>query len=513
VSPRENSPVSTDPDEGALPAESIARNTGFALIARLASALGTGALTLFLVRALGPEGYGVFALALSAGALVLLPTDLGISMSTSRFVAEQHHDRAAAAGVVADAVKLKLIISGLFALALAAAAGPIAEAYGTHDLAWPVRIMAFAVFGQSFIRLYYGVFEAIGKVSTYLRIIVAESIAETGASIVFVLIGGGAAGAMLGRAAAYIFAGGFGLVVLARALGHSLIPRRSGGHGNFRRILGYGTVLLIVDGVVTLFSQIDVLLIGAIISVPAVALFAAPMSFLTILTYAGSAAQTGVAPRLARGPEGPNAEAFGTALRYVMLLQGLFIAPVLVWADPLTQLALGPDYGDSAGVLRALAPYAFLIGPSPLISGAVDYLGAARGRVPIAIGALLLNFVIDIVLLPRIGIVAGAIGTTVAYSLYVAAQFWICWRILRIALRPLGLALVRTLAAAGAMAAVLAAFGVSHVSLPLLIGGGALGVAVYVIALTVLRAVTVEELQRGLRTLRRLRPQPVKGAG
>ena len=433
-------------------------------------------------------------------------------MSTSRFVAERRHDRKAVAEVIADAVKLKVLVSGLFAAGLAALAGPIADAYGTHALEWPLRIMAIAVFGQSFIFLYYAVFEAIGKVSTYLRIVLAESAVETGASILFVAVGGGATGAMLGRGAAYIFAGAFGLFVLARSVGRSLIPRRRGGHGNFRRILGYGSVLLIVDGAITMFSKIDVLLIGAIVSVPAVARFEAPLKLVSFLAYAGSAAQTGVTPRLARGRDGPNSEAFQTALRYVLLLQGAFLAPILVWAGPLTDLALGPGYGDSAGVLRALAPYAFLIGPSPLISGAVNYLGAARGRVPIAIGALALNFAIDLVLLPEIGIVGGAIGTDIAYTLYVAAQFWICWRLLGLALRPLGLALLQTLVAAGAMSAALAVFGISDVSVPLLIVGGALGIAVYVVALTVLRAVSVDELRGGLRTLRRVLARPVKPA-
>ena len=45
-------------------------------------------LTIVLVRVLGPEDYGVFALALSVASLVFLPADFGISQSTARFVAE-----------------------------------------------------------------------------------------------------------------------------------------------------------------------------------------------------------------------------------------------------------------------------------------------------------------------------------------------------------------------------------------------------------------------------------------
>ena len=75
------------PDGG----DTIRRNTAFALAAQLATAGFTAILTVFLVRRLGPEDYGIFALALSVASLVFLPADFGISQSTARYVAE-HFD-------------------------------------------------------------------------------------------------------------------------------------------------------------------------------------------------------------------------------------------------------------------------------------------------------------------------------------------------------------------------------------------------------------------------------------
>jgi heme-degrading monooxygenase HmoA len=72
---------------------------------------------------------------------------------------------------------------------------------------------------------------------------------------------------------------------------------------------------------------------------------------------------------------------------------------------------LGPGYEESADVLRALTPYVFLAGLAPLVSLAVNFLGEARRRIPIALGAVAVNVAIDVTLIPRIGIVAGAIGT------------------------------------------------------------------------------------------------------
>ena len=67
--------------------DSIARNTAFAVAVRLTGTVFTAILTIFLVRYLGPAEYGVFALAMGVGALVTVPSDLGISMSAARFSA------------------------------------------------------------------------------------------------------------------------------------------------------------------------------------------------------------------------------------------------------------------------------------------------------------------------------------------------------------------------------------------------------------------------------------------
>src|SRR5215212_1936883 len=65
------------PDETAAPprADSITRNTAFGLATQLTTAAFTAALTLILVRVLGPDEYGVFAIAVGMGTLLVLVSD------------------------------------------------------------------------------------------------------------------------------------------------------------------------------------------------------------------------------------------------------------------------------------------------------------------------------------------------------------------------------------------------------------------------------------------------------
>jgi O-antigen/teichoic acid export membrane protein len=476
----------------------MATNVGFSFAVRITSGVFTTVLTLFLIRSFDPGVYGTFALALSIGTLMLIPADLGVSQATARFVAEHRGDHVSAARVVSDAFRLKVVASVLFAGALAALAGPVASVFGTPQLEWPLRIMALALIGQSMLQFYDSVFEAEGRLAVYLRVIFLESLTETIATITIVLLGGGAAGAMWGRAAAYTVAALVGGILLIRTLGRVALPSVVGrGYGNAGRIASYGSALLLVDGAFATFSRIDVLLIGGILNVRAVGLFEAPMRLTTIFNYVGASVGSGVAPRLAHGREAPRKEAFERSLRWLLVFQGLTIAPLLVWADPLTALTLGAGYEESAAVLRALAPFVFLTGISPLLAGTVTYLGEARRRVPIAIGALSLNAGIDLVLLPKVGIVGGAIGTDVGYGVYVAAHFLIVRRLLGTALRPLAVTLLRTGFAVAVMAGVLLAFGTSDVGWPVLIGGGALGAGMYVAALLLSKEISLEQFRDG----------------
>lgn len=484
--------------------DTIARNTAAALAVQLTTAAFTAVLTLYLVRALGPAGYGVFALAVGLAALLTLPSDFGISSSTARFVAEHREDSRAVAGLVGDAFKLKLLVGLCVCTGLFAAAGPIASAYDNPALTWPLRGVAIALFGQNLMMLFAGTFVALRRISVNLRVAFSESAMEATASIGLVFLGGGAAGAAFGRATGYVFGGLVAVFLGARLLGRPILSLRIDSGSRLRELAGYAGALLIVDGAFTMFKQVDVVLIGLLMSSTAVGLFEAPMRFLTFLHYPGYAVASGVAPRVARGSAGSrDVKAFGETLRYLVIFQAAVIAPIVIWAQPIIDLALGPGYEESANVLRALAPFAFLQGIAPLVSLAVNYLGEARRRVPIAIATVVINLGIDLVLIPRIGIVGGAIGTGVAYALYVPAHLRLCRSMLGLSLRPVALAFARSMVAAGGMAAVLAAIGTDALSPIDWIAGAVAGTVAFALVLILTGEVKRDELRTGWTALAR----------
>jgi O-antigen/teichoic acid export membrane protein len=480
-------------------AESIPRNTFFALAMRIVGALFTGGLTLFLTRYLGPDDFGVYALAVGAGALLILPADFGISRSAARFIAERRHDDTEVVGVLRHALRLKLLGAGIGAAVLIAAAGPIANAYGTSELEWPLRVMGIAMAGQSLMLLFTTTFEALGRNILGFRLAFSESALEVTATVALVLAGAGVVGATAGRAFAYSMAALIGLLITLRALGRRSLRGPPPTGLSLRTIATYAGALLVIDSAFTAFGYVDTLMIGALLDPEAAGLFSAPYQVLSFATYLSLALAAAVGPRLARG-EGrePDVDSLQRALRLVLAFQFVLVAPIVVWAAPITDLLFGSEYAESADVFRALGPYVLMVGPVPILALSVNYLGEARRRVPLALGALAINVILDLILIPEIGVVAGAIATDVAFLFFLVGHFVIARNLIDLRVRPFVGTLLRGALAAAAMAGVLFAFGTSDLSPIDWIAGGTLATAAYAAVLLLTREFTSEELRSAL---------------
>jgi O-antigen/teichoic acid export membrane protein len=370
-----------------------------------------------------------------------------------------------------------------------------------------------SLFAESLLGLWVAALIALGRNSVNLRLAFIESFVEAGAIITLVALGAGATGAAFGRAIGYTVGALVATLALYRLFGRALLASRE--PSRTREIATYAAPLVVASGAYTLYSQIDIMIVGAMLGTRAVGLFAAPMQLAIPLAYIGQALANSVSPRQAASAEGPDVRAFVTSLRWLVIFQSALLAPIIVWPEEIARLLLGTQFAESAMVLRALAAFIFLRGLGPLISTTVNYLGRAQQRIPIVLAALAVMVGIDVVLLPRIGVVAAAIGATAAYWLYVPAHFVICWRALHFDLRPLGLTLLRSLVAAGAMTGVLLAVGTGPLSIGALTVGALGGTAAFAVTLLLTREVSRGELRRGraavsLRASRLLAPSGLR---
>jgi O-antigen/teichoic acid export membrane protein len=483
--------------------ERVSRGATFALLAQLVGGVLTAILTIFLGRALSAGQLGAFLFGLSVITLATLFADLGISSSTARFLAERRDQPAAAAAVFRTAVRLKLFTGIPVTVILLVLAGPICAAFGIADGVWIVRGCAIAMLTQTLFNLCLSTFVALGKIRYNLILTTIESVVEVSATLSLILLGAAATGAAFGRVIGFAVGLVAGLAMFRLTIGHLNMRHREDDRSvvSPRRIIGYAGPLVLVEAAFRVFASIDVLLIAALVGGGApVAAFALPIRLTIFLEYPGAAVSSAVSPRMTSRANEGDFTLLAQSMRYLVIVQMLITVPLLIWPEAIIYLLFGNKYPEAAAVLRGLTPYVFLSGIAQLTTITVNYLGEAWRRVPLAVIMLTVNIIIDVLLLPRIGVLAGAIGTSAAYAIWVPAHVRILRKRGGLRVRPLLITTARSCLAAGAMIGSLALLGTGRVPLPLMLLGALVGPVVYIAVLFVLR-----ELGRGdIAVLRRL---------
>jgi O-antigen/teichoic acid export membrane protein/tetratricopeptide (TPR) repeat protein len=459
------------------------------VVLQLTPALLSAFLTVFLARRLGPMDYGLFALAIAIGTIVLVLADA--ASSTARFLVPAEPD-SDLRGLIVGTLEIRVVVVGLMSALLVALASVIAGAYRHADLVWPLRAAAVATFAQTAYLAALGIFTALGRTSVAVRIEAAERVAEVSASVALVLAGAGASGAVFGRAIGYAP----GAVVAASLLlGAALSAGLTSAHGPrsmaSAAIFGHVAPLLAIDRSDAVARSVTVLLLGASVGPFASGIFMAPAALAVVVRYIGRLTATRVTPRLTNGVPQP----LDGTLRALIVFQCAMLAPVVVWARPITELLFGSGYSQSAEILRALAPFVFFAGIAPLVARAVDRAEESR-RASIYVVSLALAVAAGFILIPRRGVVGGAIACDVAIGFYTLAHIWICRRRFNLRIRTLMWGLASALTAAAAMGIVLASVGTKDLTLVDWVKGCCGGLAAYLAMLMFTREITTAQVGR-----------------
>src|SRR5699024_3526443 len=108
--------------------------------------------------------------------------------------------------------------------------------------------------------------------------------------------------------------------------------QRGGHHIAVRDIARYAAALAVIDGAMTLFSRLDVLLIGAYLGAADAGRFEAPLRITILVGYVGAALAAGVTPGLAKGIRDEEAVTrLHSSLRLLIVFQAAVLAPLVVW--------------------------------------------------------------------------------------------------------------------------------------------------------------------------------------
>jgi len=398
-------------------------------IGKAIAVLSGGILTIVLVRLLDPDSYGLLFLAISVLGTVKLLSQFGIAKSAARYVAEYKETNV---GQLPHILKFSFIlnIGAITVVSTIFLIGHkfIATLIGEPDLVPMLRIgVLFVIFSTLmwFVRTILQGLEAIKPAATVHAL-------DRGSRLVFavgfVLLGYEAIGALVGYILASTIAALFGLVYLYFQYYREMSPTGIE-QGIRRRIVEYSIPLTITGTAGVLDKRIDTVLVGFFIGPVAVAYYTVSRQIIQFITAPIEALGFTLSPTYEAQKAKDNSEVAGQiyeeALSHGLLLYIPAAAGLILVAEPLVTVVFGEGYLGAVPVLQVLAVFAVLQSVKILTDNGLDFLGRARDRAITKSVAAILNFCLNLILIPWIGVVGAALATVISDIMYTCVNIYI----------------------------------------------------------------------------------------
>jgi len=398
-----------------------------------------------LLHGLGPETFGIWVLiqTFSADSGWLSLADLGIAGALTRSVAgHASTDRHREHLLVLSSGVVLLVGIGACASILLAVLGPsvltgLFQVPPDQTHAAGVAIVVFS--GQVFLEFVLAGFraglEGAQRVDLSRAVVVVTRTLQLGSTAVLALSGRGLVAVAVGSVVSTAIGALAGAVLLG-----SHLPGRLGRPSvtEMRALVAYGVRIAGLNASGVLHRTMDRLVVGAIIGPSGVALveIAAQVqggasAVLASTTYVALSASPWVA---AREAPGKLRELLIRGTKYSMLATLPVVLGVALVAVPLVDVWVGPSYAAAAGLIQLALVYIGLAATVTVATLMLEGTGHAGRVLGPSLVTTVLNLVLSIVLVRRIGVAGAFIATILAMAVFIPA-------VLRHALRTYALGL------------------------------------------------------------------------
>lgn len=386
-----------------------------------------------LGRAAGPEAYGVFAFTLAVINLCLVVAKGGQDSVVLRYAPIY-----AESGRAAD---LHALIRWSTAFALIGSVLIAGLIVGMRSV-WPIDAQLGVALNAGLIAL---PLLAMGAVRSNALMGLGRVVAAQAPELAIrplVLIGVAGAGLLTGRAlsgpvtvatyaAAAAVAFVFGSVLLHSALRG--MPGRGARTEKPREWLQVGLWMILVTGAYQAFSQVDLVMVGALLTKEDAGIYAAASRLSLLVQYGLIALQVVVAPQIAVAHASGSMGELQKLLSHLAMLATVFAVSagllLVAFAAPILSL-FGAGFASGSTILRILV----LAHVANAITGATGLVltmtGHQRQVAVIVTLALTTSVGFHYLVIPRYGVVGAACVTVAATAMTHMALAWMAWRML-----------------------------------------------------------------------------------
>lgn len=390
----------------------------------LGRAVGFGYL-LAVTRLVDASTFGIYSLGVTVVMFLRGFAQLNLDRAIDYFVPQRlsDGDPEGARAVLFDSFVFAMVGTVVVAAGLAVTAGPVAEVFQKPRLGFALPWLALLIPLTAAHRINVGLIKAVKTLQykLYVDDLVRPAVKLAG-TVALLLTGAGLSGLIAGHLLAIAAAIAVGWVLLSRRLSWLHIGRGAGGTVSRSELLRYSLPLAFAGMIYMTVWQIDYFVIGFFLPSSAVAQYRVAFQLTANLVIAMAALAPIYKPLIAERVNKPGqlAALYRTAARWAIMLT-LPLAITLGLA-PGAYLALlfTPEYA-TAGTAVLILSVGYLAnaagGPEGMM---LEGLGHTRLSLVNAIFLVLINGLLDVLLVPMLGITGAAVGSAVALSARVA---------------------------------------------------------------------------------------------
>lgn len=404
----------------------FAKDTALTLTARVAGLTLALLSSIVIARALGPEGTGVYTLAILFPLLIITFTNLGIGPATVYYVAQEKYSLrevlgnnvllSAVIGTVATLVGLGLVVLSQ---------GQIFPSVAPSYLALALLLVPVNLFSQQYVN---HILLGARRIKEFNAASVLQKLLFL--PLVFlttVVLGLGVFGAL------------WATILSSAVLCVFLFPwvvRIAGGiryrlnYTYLRDAFRYGIKAYLGNIIGFLNYRIEVFLLGIFLPVAAVGFYAVAVALAEKLWFLSESASIVLFPTVSAEKDEYQRKTFTPLVsRNILLITALGAVALFLVSEWVIVLLYSEEYLLSVRLFRILLPGIVLLSASRILAN--DIAGRGRPLLNTYVGAIgvVLQVALNLVWIPRYGASGAAWATTVSYGITLAVRLWMYMRL------------------------------------------------------------------------------------
>ena len=381
---------------------------------------------IIIANLLGPDNYGLYAIALTAPNLISIFRDWGINNAAVKYSAQYNAENNVAKikSVFISTLLFEIILGLSLSILSFLLAGFLASNLNRPAIVPLIQVASFFILSSAFVNVSTAAFTGMETMHLNSITLIIQSIAKTGIIIALVLLGLGTLGAVTGFTTAMLVASLAGLILMwtiYKSL-HVQINSKLEIFATIKTMVKYGlplSVSSIIGGFLTQF--LTFILAIYVTSNSSIGNYNVAANFVVLINFFATPVNTVMFPAFSKLDYKKDKETLRTVFQYSVKYSAFVIVPVSALVITLAKPAIGTIFQNKyveAPLFLALLSISYLLSAIGSLSegNLITGQGYTTFSLKMTILGVAIGFPLGFVLISQFGVI-GLIITTLVISL------------------------------------------------------------------------------------------------